>query len=83
MAVNTDTLNAPEDFHPMSEMEEDYHLLLLAQERLANGNIQNAIPLEMVMNNLGITQADLDAAEELEIETVCKEAAKRRAKYGI
>ena len=59
---------SPEEFQRMSEIEEDYHLLLLAQERLANDNIKNAIPLETVMSNLGITQADLDATEELEIE---------------
>ena len=59
---------SPEEFQRMSEIEEDYYLLLLAQERLANNNLKNAIPLETVMSNLGITQAELDAVEELEIE---------------
>ena len=52
----------------MCEIEEDSYLLLLALERLANDNIKNAIPLETVMSNLGITQAELDAIEEPEME---------------
>lgn len=59
---------SPEEYSRMCEIIEDHELLLLAEERLANGNEVNAIPLETVMENLGITQADLDAAEELEIE---------------
>ena len=59
---------SPEEFKRMSEIEEDYYLLTLAQERLANDNIKNAIPLEEVMRDLGISREDVDAAEELEIE---------------
>lgn len=59
---------SPEEYARMCEIIEDHELLMLAEERLANGNEVNAIPLETVMANLQITQADLDAAEELEIE---------------
>jgi PHD/YefM family antitoxin component YafN of YafNO toxin-antitoxin module len=59
---------SPEQYERMCEIIEDYELLMLAEERLANDNIKNAIPMETVMSNLGITQADIDAAEELEIE---------------
>lgn len=67
--------NAPEavilsmkEFTRMSEIIEDYNLLMLAQQRLANDNIKNAIPMEAVMAELGITKSDIDAAEDLEIE---------------
>lgn len=59
---------SPDEFERMSEIEEDYHLLLLAQERLANGNINNAIPEADVLADLGITEADIEAAEDVEIE---------------
>jgi PHD/YefM family antitoxin component YafN of YafNO toxin-antitoxin module len=59
---------SPEEFQRMSEIEEDYHLLLLAQERLANWNGQDTISEQQLMENLGITEADLEAAGELEIE---------------
>ena len=52
----------------MCEIEEDYYLLLLARERLANDNLKNVLPLETVMSDLGIIQAELDAIEEPEIE---------------
>ena len=57
-----------EEFARMAEMVEDYQLLLLAQERLANNNQENAISEEDVMRNLGIDAADIATAEELEIE---------------
>ena len=56
------------EFTRMSEIIEDYNLLMLAQQRLANNNIKNAIPMETVMAELGITKSDIDAAEDLEIE---------------
>ena len=59
---------SPEQYAWMCGIIEDYELLTLAQERLANENTKNAIPLETVMSDLGITQADLDDAEALEIE---------------
>ncbi len=46
----------------------DKYLLRLAQERIANGNINNAIPESEVMNRLRITEEDIENAEELEIE---------------
>jgi len=59
---------SPEEYARMCEIIEDHALLLLAEERLANKHDDHLIPLEAVMKNLSITQADLDAAEELEIE---------------
>lgn len=59
---------SPEEYTRMSELIEDYELLLLAEDRLANHGVADGIPHEQVMQNLGLTQADIDAAEELEIE---------------
>jgi NACalpha-BTF3-like transcription factor len=50
------------------EMEEDYHLLMLAQERLANTDMKKARSMEEVMKDLGITQEEIDEAEDVEIE---------------
>ncbi|MDR0898039.1 MAG: hypothetical protein LBN04_09305 [Oscillospiraceae bacterium] len=49
-------------------IEEDYALLLLAHQRLANNNIANALTEAEVMEHLGITEADIEAAEDVEIE---------------
>ena len=44
------------------------NLLMLAQERLANGNISNAIPEADVMASLGISEDEINAAEDVEFE---------------
>lgn len=59
---------SPTEFQRMSEVEENYHLLLLAQERLANNNLRHSIPEKDVLADLGITEADIEAAEDVEIE---------------
>ena len=61
-------LLSPDEFGRLAEIEENYKLLLLAQERLANNNVSNARSEADVMRDLGITQADIDAAEDVEIE---------------
>jgi len=59
---------SPEEYKRLREIVVDHELLLLARERLANSDNKNAIPLETVIKNLGITQKDLDAAGDVEIE---------------
>ena len=61
-------LLSPEEFSRLAEIEENYHLLLLAQERLANNNLDNAIPEADVISSLGITESEIDAAEDVEFE---------------
>ena len=61
-------LLSPEEFSRLAEIEENYHLLLLAQERLANNNLDNAIPEADVISSLGITEGEIDAAEDVEFE---------------
>ena len=60
-------LLSPDEFSRLAEIEENYRLLLLAQERLANNNLENARSEADVMKNLGISEADIDAAEDVEI----------------
>ena len=61
-------LLSPEEFSRLAEIEENYHLLMLAQERLANNNINNAISEADVMASLGISEDEINAAEDVEIE---------------
>jgi antitoxin StbD len=66
--VPTAILLSPEEFGRLAEIEENYRLLMLAQERLGNDNLANARGEAEVMKSLGMTEADIDAAEDVEIE---------------
>lgn len=61
-------LLSPEEFSRLAEIEENYQLLLMAQERLANEKNQKTISEQEVMKALGITEADIDGAEDVEFE---------------
>jgi len=50
-------------------MSGDYQLLCLAESRMTGNWKERAIPAAEVYKELGITQEDIDAAEDLEIET--------------
>lgn len=53
---------SPAEYARLREIEEDYYLLLEATNRLAK-NSAPTVPMSDVMEELGITDADLDAAE--------------------
>ena len=59
---------SPEEYTRLTEAEEDYQLLLLARERLAGDNLQNAIPEQDVLSGLGITEEEIAQAEDVELE---------------
>ncbi|MDC7291215.1 type II toxin-antitoxin system Phd/YefM family antitoxin [Blautia schinkii] len=59
---------SPEEYERLAEIEEDYRLLLLAQERLNNGSMAHTVSFNEAMADLGISETDLDEAEEVEIE---------------
>jgi antitoxin StbD len=61
-------LLSPDEFSRLAEIEENYRLLMLAQERLAGSNLEGARNELDVMESLGITEEDVDAAEDVEIE---------------
>ena len=61
-------LLSPEEYTRLAEIEEDYHLLLLAQERLANGNLRNSVSEADVISSLGISEDEINSAEDVELE---------------
>jgi len=58
---------SPEEYERLANIEEDYNLLLLAQERIAGG-MKHTVPFNEAMADLGISESELSEAEELEIE---------------
>lgn len=57
---------SPDEYIRLSEIAEDYALMLEAQKRLANA--ENALSFDDVMNECGVSQEDIDNAQEPEIE---------------
>ena len=59
---------SPEEYTRLTEIEEDYYLLLEANRRLeADGN-HKTVSLNNVMNELGISEDELLDAEDVDIE---------------
>lgn len=58
---------SPEEFYRLSEIEEDYALLLEATERLADTEAKT-YSMANVMDELGISQDEIDNAEDVIIE---------------
>ena len=58
---------SPEEYTRLSEIEEDYILLLEATKRLADP-AQHTTSLDEVMKELGITDAEVADAEDVVIE---------------
>lgn len=59
---------SPEEYERLTEIEEDYQLLLLAQERIAKGSMEHTVSFNEAMTDLGILEAELEEAEDVEIE---------------
>ena len=59
---------SPDEYIRLSEIAEDYFLLTEAQERLKNNKGKKNVSFEEVMQNYGLTEEDIENAEELEIE---------------
>lgn len=59
---------SPDEYTRLAEIEENYLLLLEATKRLVANEGKSAIPAADVMKHFGITNADLEEVEELEIE---------------
>ena len=58
---------SPEEYARLSEIEEDYFLLIEATKRLADNNAPTT-PMDEVMKELGITDDELASAEDVVIE---------------
>lgn len=59
---------APEEYTRLVEIEEDYMLLLEANDRVKKNGNKAAIPLEKVLSDLGISETELADMEDVEIE---------------
>ena len=59
---------SPKEYERLSDIEEDYRLLMLAQERIAGGSLEHTVPLHDAMADLGISDAEIKEEEELDIE---------------
>ncbi len=59
---------SPEEYERLSDIEEDYRLLLLAQERIAGGGLEHTISFHDAIADLGISDSEIEEAEELDIE---------------
>jgi len=59
---------SPEEYERLTEMEENYYLLSLAESRLNHDGLARSVDAEEAMRQLGITPEDIQNAEEVEIE---------------
>ncbi len=59
---------SPEEYTRLTEIEENYMLLLEATNRLEENGTKPAVPMESVMTDLGISEKELEEAEEVQIE---------------
>lgn len=59
---------SPEEYQRLTEIEEDYLLLLEAAKRLEANGDKPAIPMDTVLSNLGICEEALEEVEDVDIE---------------
>lgn len=59
---------SPEEYTRLTEIEEDYFLLLEANKRMEDNENKETISFDSVMSNLGISEAELLEAEDVDIE---------------
>lgn len=59
---------SPEEYTRLTQIEEDYFLLLEANKRIEENGDNKTISMDSVMNNLGISKEELMNAENVDIE---------------
>ena len=59
---------SPEEYTRLTEVEEDYFLLLEAHKRMEDNGNQQTIPFDSVMSNLGISKDEIFNMEDVDIE---------------
>lgn len=57
---------SPEEYARLTEIEEDYYLLLEANRRMESCENSKTIPFDSVMRNLGIKEDELLDMEDVE-----------------
>ncbi|WP_443598535.1 type II toxin-antitoxin system Phd/YefM family antitoxin [Agathobacter sp.] len=59
---------SPEEYTRLTEIEEDYFLLLEATKRIEANGDKKVIPIDAVMTDLGISKEELMDTEDVDIE---------------
>ena len=59
---------SPEEYIKMSEIIEEHRLIMEAQARLKNNEGKKTLTFDEVMSACGVSENDIDNAEDLEIE---------------
>lgn len=59
---------SPEEYTRLTEIEEDYFLLLEVNKRMEENDDNKTIPFDSVMDNLGISEDELLDTEDGDIE---------------
>ena len=59
---------SPEEYTRLTEIEEDYYLLLEANKRMEDNETNKTISFDSVMSNLGISEDELSDMEDVVIE---------------
>ena len=59
---------SPEEYTRLTEIEEDYFLLLEVNKRMEDNGNNKTISFDSVMNNLGISEDELLETEDVDIE---------------
>ena len=59
---------SPEEYTRLTEIEEEYFLLLETYKRMEDTGENKTIPFDYVMNNIGISKEELLDAEDVDIE---------------
>lgn len=61
-------ITSPSEYSRLAQIEEDYYLLAEALERLARNEKPESLSFDEVMAEYGITDDDIDSADEVEFE---------------
>lgn len=59
---------SPEEYTRLTEIEEDYYLLLEANKRMEDTRNNKTVSFDSVMSNLGISEDELLDTEDVDIE---------------
>lgn len=59
---------SPEEYERLTEIEEDYYLLLEANKRLEENGTKDTIPITSVLQDLGISEKEIEETEDVVIE---------------
>lgn len=64
----TAVILSPAAYNRLTELEEDYALLLEANERIERNSNNKTVSYAQVLKNAGISEEELDKVEDVEIE---------------